>query len=127
MLLICWCLTAGDGPRAHLQRLAECIRWSYGMGIVLRLGNIARLELNYCFPMGVQPGDRLVWYNSFCRGSCTPICFLRECCDTWVCLVRTNRDILVLLSQPALLSLVAQLGSDFASQMPQFIYLESSS
>lgn len=53
------CLCAGDGPRAHLQRLAECIRWSYGAGIVLRLGNIARLELNYCVPMGVQSGDRL--------------------------------------------------------------------
>ncbi|TRZ17857.1 hypothetical protein HGM15179_009265 [Zosterops borbonicus] len=52
-------LNYGDGPMAHLQRLAECIRWSYGAGIVLRLGNIARLELNYCFPMGVQPGDRV--------------------------------------------------------------------
>ncbi|KAM9293331.1 sorting and assembly machinery component 50 homolog isoform 3-T3 [Morus bassanus] len=52
-------LNYGDGPRAHLQKLAECIRWSYGAGIVLRLGNIARLELNYCFPMGVQSGDRI--------------------------------------------------------------------
>ena len=51
-------ICAGDGPRAHLQKLAECIRWSYGAGIVLRLGNIARLELNYCVPMGVQSGDR---------------------------------------------------------------------
>lgn len=25
---------------------------------MLRLGNIARLELNYCVPMGVQSGDR---------------------------------------------------------------------
>ncbi|CAJ0964025.1 unnamed protein product [Ranitomeya imitator] len=49
----------GEGPRAHLRRLAECIRWSYGAGIVLRLGNIARLELNYCIPMGVQSGDRI--------------------------------------------------------------------
>uniref|UniRef100_A0A8C9Y5I8 Sorting and assembly machinery component 50 homolog, like n=1 Tax=Sander lucioperca TaxID=283035 RepID=A0A8C9Y5I8_SANLU len=51
-------LNYGEGPRAHLQKLAECIRWSYGAGIVLRLGNIARLELNYCVPMGVQSGDR---------------------------------------------------------------------
>lgn len=50
----------GEGPRAHLSRLAECIRWSYGAGIVLRLGNIARLELNYCIPMGVQSGDRYI-------------------------------------------------------------------
>ncbi|XP_065121661.1 sorting and assembly machinery component 50 homolog B [Paramisgurnus dabryanus] len=52
-------LNYGDGPRAHLQKLAECIRWSYGAGIILRLGNIARLELNYCFPMSVQGGDRI--------------------------------------------------------------------
>ncbi|XP_048863422.1 sorting and assembly machinery component 50 homolog B [Brienomyrus brachyistius] len=52
-------LDYGEGPRAHLQKLAECIRWSYGAGIVLRLGNIARLELNYCVPMGVQSGDRI--------------------------------------------------------------------
>ncbi|KAJ8269555.1 hypothetical protein COCON_G00121620 [Conger conger] len=52
-------LNYGDGPQAHLQKLAEFIRWSYGVGIVLRLGNIARLELNYCVPMGVQSGDRI--------------------------------------------------------------------
>lgn len=51
-------LLSGEGPNAHLRKLAECIRWSYGAGIVLRLGNIARLELNYCVPMGVQAGDR---------------------------------------------------------------------
>lgn len=52
------CFYSGEGPQAHLKKLAECIRWSYGLGIVLRLGNIARLELNYCIPMGVQSGDR---------------------------------------------------------------------
>nr|KAF6370438.1 SAMM50 sorting and assembly machinery component [Myotis myotis] len=52
-------LNYGEGPNAHLRKLAECIRWSYGAGIVLRLGNIARLELNYCVPMGVQAGDRI--------------------------------------------------------------------
>ncbi|XP_035257915.1 sorting and assembly machinery component 50 homolog A-like [Anguilla rostrata] len=52
-------LNYGEGPQAHLQKLAECIRWSYGAGILLRLGNIARLELNYCIPMGVQSGDRI--------------------------------------------------------------------
>uniref|UniRef100_A0A4X1W432 Sorting and assembly machinery component 50 homolog n=2 Tax=Sus scrofa TaxID=9823 RepID=A0A4X1W432_PIG len=51
-------LNYGEGPKAHIRKLAECIRWSYGAGIVLRLGNIARLELNYCIPMGVQGGDR---------------------------------------------------------------------
>lgn len=52
------CVCSGEGPQAHLRKLAECIRWSYGLGVVLRLGNIARLELNYCIPMGVQSGDR---------------------------------------------------------------------
>uniref|UniRef100_A0A8C6WRV3 SAMM50 sorting and assembly machinery component n=1 Tax=Neogobius melanostomus TaxID=47308 RepID=A0A8C6WRV3_9GOBI len=52
-------LNYGEGPASHLQRLAECVRWSYGLGLVLRLGNIARLELNYCIPMGVQSGDRI--------------------------------------------------------------------
>ncbi|XP_029455983.1 sorting and assembly machinery component 50 homolog isoform X4 [Rhinatrema bivittatum] len=52
-------LNYGEGPKAHLRKLAECIRWSYGAGIVLRLGNIARLELNYCIPMGIQSGDRI--------------------------------------------------------------------
>ncbi|XP_058501736.1 sorting and assembly machinery component 50 homolog A isoform X1 [Solea solea] len=52
-------LNYGEGPQAHLKKLAECIRWSYGLGIVVRLGNIARLELNYCIPMGVQSGDRI--------------------------------------------------------------------
>ncbi|XP_010772915.1 sorting and assembly machinery component 50 homolog [Notothenia coriiceps] len=52
-------LNYGQGPKAHLKKLAECIRWSYGVGLVLRLGNIARLELNYCIPMGVQSGDRI--------------------------------------------------------------------
>ncbi|XP_075458893.1 sorting and assembly machinery component 50 homolog isoform X1 [Ascaphus truei] len=52
-------LNYGEGPKAHLRKLAECIRWSYGAGLVLRLGNIARLELNYCVPMGVQSGDRI--------------------------------------------------------------------
>ncbi|PWA24587.1 hypothetical protein CCH79_00011789, partial [Gambusia affinis] len=52
-------LNYGEGPQAHLKKLAECIRWSYGLGIVLRLGNIARVELNYCIPMGVQSGDRI--------------------------------------------------------------------
>ncbi|KAG2459920.1 SAM5A protein, partial [Polypterus senegalus] len=56
-------IMVGEGPHAHLQKLAECIRWSYGAGIVLRLGNIARLELNYCIPMGVQSGDRYEYTN----------------------------------------------------------------
>lgn len=54
-------LCSGEGPHAHLKNLAECIRWSYGAGVLLRLGNIARLELNYCIPMGVQSGDKYAY------------------------------------------------------------------
>ncbi|MBZ3878342.1 Sorting and assembly machinery component 50-like protein [Sciurus carolinensis] len=46
-------LNYGEGPRAHIHKLAKCTCWSYGAGIILRLGNIARLDLNYCVPMGV--------------------------------------------------------------------------
>jgi len=42
----------------NLSALAETIRLSYGAGIVLRLGGIARLELNYCVPVRTQKGDR---------------------------------------------------------------------
>ncbi|KAL3966729.1 outer membrane protein insertion porin family [Sarotherodon galilaeus] len=52
-------LNYGEGPQAHLKKLAECIRWSYGLGVVLRMGNMARIELNYCIPMGVQRGDSI--------------------------------------------------------------------
>lgn len=67
---------SGEGPKAHIRKLAECIRWSYGAGIVLRLGNIARLELNYCIPMGVQRGDRCVWPLSALRlcGASVAVC-----------------------------------------------------
>jgi len=38
--------------------MADTVRWSYGAGLVLRLGGIARLELNYVVPVKVQPSDR---------------------------------------------------------------------
>ena len=37
--------------------LREKIRWSCGAGLVFLLG-IARVELNYCVPFGVQNSDR---------------------------------------------------------------------
>lgn len=44
--------------RDNLVGLAENIRLSYGAGIVLRLGGIARLEVNYCVPLWARKGDR---------------------------------------------------------------------
>jgi outer membrane protein insertion porin family len=43
--------------RENLTSLTSTARWSYGAGIVLRMGGIARLELNYCVPVRSQPGD----------------------------------------------------------------------
>lgn len=33
-------------------------RLTYGIGIGMKLGGIARIELNYCVPMRTQRGDR---------------------------------------------------------------------
>ncbi len=33
-------------------------RMSYGLGLMLRLGTVARIELNYCIPLRSQRGDR---------------------------------------------------------------------
>lgn len=33
-------------------------RLSYGVGLMLKLGNAARIELNYCIPMKSERGDR---------------------------------------------------------------------
>lgn len=38
-------------------KLLENIRVSFGLGIAMKLGRMARLELNYCFPFSYQEGD----------------------------------------------------------------------
>ncbi|XP_071477072.1 sorting and assembly machinery component 50 homolog B-like [Diadema antillarum] len=43
----------------HLQRLRQDFRWGYGAGLVLRIGSIARLELNYCVPKSAQASDSI--------------------------------------------------------------------
>ncbi|KAK3705340.1 hypothetical protein RRG08_033306 [Elysia crispata] len=43
---------------ASFQDFATNMRWSYGCGVVLCMGRIARLELNYVVPMRVQKGDK---------------------------------------------------------------------
>uniref|UniRef100_A0A8C1AAF5 SAMM50 sorting and assembly machinery component n=1 Tax=Cyprinus carpio carpio TaxID=630221 RepID=A0A8C1AAF5_CYPCA len=49
----------GHISSSMLQRSYFSPSFTYNSGIVLRLGNIARLELNYCIPMGVRSGDRI--------------------------------------------------------------------
>jgi len=38
--------------------MADTLRLSYGAGVVLRLGGIARLEFNYCVPVKASSNDR---------------------------------------------------------------------
>ena len=47
---------------ALVQNVDEAIRnfrMSYGLGIVMSLGGIARVELNYCYPLRAQRSDKI--------------------------------------------------------------------
>ncbi|PIK49385.1 putative sorting and assembly machinery component 50-like A-like [Apostichopus japonicus] len=44
----------------QLRKLQENVRWSYGAGMLLRIGRVARFELNYCIPKAAQPTDSIV-------------------------------------------------------------------
>ena len=46
------------GDQNFLETLAANVRISYGLGIALRLGNMARVEVNYCFPHTFERGDQ---------------------------------------------------------------------
>ncbi|XP_060533139.1 sorting and assembly machinery component 50 homolog [Cylas formicarius] len=41
-----------------IEILKTNVRMSYGIGVALRLGNMARLEVNYCFPYKFDKGDQ---------------------------------------------------------------------
>ena len=41
-----------------MANMGQTMRWSYGGGLVLYFAEVARLELNYVVPMGVQKGDK---------------------------------------------------------------------
>ena len=46
----------------RVQNVDEAIRnfrMSYGLGIVMSLGGIARVELNYCYPLRAQRSDKI--------------------------------------------------------------------
>jgi len=49
----------GDDYQHLVASLLERRRWAAGAGLVIRIGQIARLEMNYCIPMGVESGDRV--------------------------------------------------------------------
>lgn len=52
------CLISDKPIIENLRGLSEEFRLAYGAGIVLMMGNIARLELNYVVPVRAQTGDR---------------------------------------------------------------------
>ncbi|XP_071957142.1 sorting and assembly machinery component 50 homolog B-like [Antedon mediterranea] len=45
--------------REDYEELRQSVRCTYGAGILLRLGRIARFELNYCVPVSAQANDRI--------------------------------------------------------------------
>lgn len=45
--------------RGSMANMGQTMRWSYGGGLVLYFAEVARLELNYVVPMGVQKGDKV--------------------------------------------------------------------
>ena len=44
----------------NVDKAIKNFRLSYGVGLALRLGGIARIELNYCVPIRAQSGDKVV-------------------------------------------------------------------
>lgn len=47
----------GKSLKDNLNQLSDQFRLAYGAGVVLKLGNIARMELNYVIPVRVSNGD----------------------------------------------------------------------
>jgi outer membrane protein insertion porin family len=47
-----------DDHVKNMNVLLNKLRYSAGLGIVLSIGHIARFELNYCVPWGLQRGDK---------------------------------------------------------------------
>lgn len=41
----------------NLESITKDVRLASGLGVALRIGGIARLELNYCIPLWHHPGD----------------------------------------------------------------------
>lgn len=48
-----------DNIEETLNELRENIRIAYGLGVAVRIGQAARIELNYCIPLAYQRGDHV--------------------------------------------------------------------
>ena len=42
----------------NVELIKKTIRLAYGIGIALRIGQMGRIELNYCIPALYQRGDQ---------------------------------------------------------------------
>jgi outer membrane protein insertion porin family len=52
-------ISYSDSPQTLFSQLTNATRLSCGLGVVLNLMNVARLELNYSLPLWTQVHDRL--------------------------------------------------------------------
>lgn len=53
-------LNPSDNLNECVQSLGKNLRLTYGIGLVYRLGQVARIELNYCIPVYYQADDKLI-------------------------------------------------------------------
>lgn len=49
---------SGDLAR-DFEQVTDNFRWSYGLGLALKLGGVARIELNYCIPVTASRTDKV--------------------------------------------------------------------
>jgi hypothetical protein len=54
-------LYKSGSTQTFISQLTNATRLSCGLGVVLNLMNVARLELNYTLPLWTQVHDRLVY------------------------------------------------------------------
>jgi len=58
-LLPCFVYNADRGISHNMDEAIRNFRLSYGFGLALKFGGIARIELNYCLPVRAQKGDKI--------------------------------------------------------------------
>jgi outer membrane protein insertion porin family len=51
-------ISLAENARRNFEEATQNLRLSYGLGLAFKLGNVARIELNYCIPVKSQRGDR---------------------------------------------------------------------
>lgn len=54
---MCFLLLFAASPGDFIKEQKDQLRTAVGLGIVLRLGTMARAELNYCFPLKKDDSD----------------------------------------------------------------------